>query len=181
MFEMQLFSAGVNVALNGTANQSSTLQTWNASNAIDNDPSTFSHTGLGDKNAWWELELNENHVLDHLTVVNRYCQDVNDAPACLCRLSNATILLLDENDVVVRTESLGDTCNQLELDLDLSSCADTMPPSASPTLKPTTASSSSFPSMMPSASPTLKPITASPSSSPSTMPSASPTLKPVTA
>jgi hypothetical protein len=53
--EIQAISAGVNVAKDGYATQSSTWSLFNANNAINNKSSTFSHTNDG--SAWLMVDL----------------------------------------------------------------------------------------------------------------------------
>lgn len=104
----------IDVAKDGVATQSSTLQDkFEASNIIDNDPSTFSHTNDGD--AWLRLGLNEETEVYYIEILNRYCGDVNDVNGCLCRMTNATLTLLDHNDVPVASKTLGNTCQESTL------------------------------------------------------------------
>lgn len=124
--EMQLLSSGVNVAKDGKARQSSTHKAFAAASAIDGDLSTFSHTDGHDHHAWWELDLQEVKALDHMTIYNRWCEGRRDHPGCLCRLTDAKLSFMDDDGVVISTRSLGVTCNAAEMDLDLSSCEDTL-------------------------------------------------------
>ena len=112
IFELQAFSGGVNVALEGSAAQSSTFKNndrFAAYNAIDGDTTTFSHTN--DSNAWWEVELQAD-VIESVTIFNRWCGDESDIHGCLCRLSFARVVVIQDGEVVA-TKTLGDTCNQL--------------------------------------------------------------------
>jgi osmotically-inducible protein OsmY len=112
-FEVQVISSGANVALLGTASQSSTLNNnakFAASKAIDADNTSFSHTA--DSQAWWEVTLSDTVEVESIVILNRWCQNVADAPGCMCRLTGATISLLDQNDVQVGTANIGDTCGQ---------------------------------------------------------------------
>jgi hypothetical protein len=116
MIELQAQSSGgVNVALEGTASQSSDLkygEVLNASRAIDGSYASYSSTN--DTNATWELVLPQSFPIESVIVVNGYCGNNSDSDplGCLCRLSNATILLIDEFDAVIANRSAGDTCNQ---------------------------------------------------------------------
>jgi hypothetical protein len=54
VFELQIFSpAGVNLVLGSNATQSTTLWNFTASNAVDGDSITYSHTHPDDTNAWF--------------------------------------------------------------------------------------------------------------------------------
>jgi hypothetical protein len=108
-------SSGINVAAGKNASQSSS--TWGqfyASKAVDNNPSTFSHTNDGD--AWLEINLGQNAAaMESVNITNRFCCDINDASGCLCRLTNATVSLLDESSAVINEEVLGNTCGVLNV------------------------------------------------------------------
>eukprot|EP00804_Cyclotella_cryptica_P004998 CCRYP_018313-RB/>CCRYP_018313-RB protein AED:0.03 eAED:0.03 QI:1251/1/1/1/0.81/0.83/12/1175/1018 len=164
VFEVQVFSSGENVALNKNAFQSSTYGNFNASRAIDGDLSSFSHTNDG--HAWWELDLKEARSIDSVTIKNRWCRDKTDPNNCLCRLSNATLSLVD-NDGVVISENIGGTCSLPELSFSFgasTSYCSTKTPTLSPIIKstrsPTTlAPETSVPTQLPS---TLAPATAAP-------------------
>eukprot|EP00804_Cyclotella_cryptica_P011127 CCRYP_019061-RA/>CCRYP_019061-RA protein AED:0.09 eAED:0.09 QI:216/1/1/1/0.83/0.69/13/1964/1704 len=114
VFEVQAFSGGSNVALEGSANQSSTLNSnvkFAASKAIDASYSTFSHTN--DPSAWWELDLITPSAIESVLILNRYCRsDPSDPTGCLCRLSSAKLTLLDNNDSIIAMQSIGNTCNE---------------------------------------------------------------------
>eukprot|EP00956_Cyclotella_meneghiniana_P039463 scaffold172234_cov78-Cyclotella_meneghiniana.AAC.1 len=68
--------------------------------------------------------------------MNRWCQDSSDPAGCLCRLSSANVILVDNQDAVIATQFVGeDTCGQVELSFDFScipSPSVTMSPAASP-------------------------------------------------
>lgn len=112
-------SSGVNVAVNGVATQSSTLNNlarFQPSKAIDGDNATFCHTHLSDSSAYWEVELEESVRVDEIRILNRYCGPNESDPNendCLCRLSSATITLYDGMGAVAATRSLGNTCGEL--------------------------------------------------------------------
>jgi hypothetical protein len=121
MFEVQVFSGGINIAQDGKASSSSRHKMLSAEKAIDGDMSTFSHTSLDDLHAWWQLDLNRVRSFDRLIIFNRWCQSPKDEPSCLCRLSYAKLSFMDESGGV-KTISLGDTCNTPELEIDLTTC-----------------------------------------------------------
>ena len=61
------------------------------------------------------MDLGEEHSIEHVQLLNRYCIDQTDPDDCLCRLSDANLSLLDDRDQVVATKSLGDTCGVLNI------------------------------------------------------------------
>jgi hypothetical protein len=134
MFEVQVLDlSGVNTAAGKDAAQSSTFvsksgRSLDASNAIDGDSTTFSHTN--DANSWWEVDLGGLYSVGSVNIKNRWCKDPSDPYHCLCRLSNATVLALDEHGSVSTTVSINNTCGVSEIHFDL-------PPSTSaPTSSP---------------------------------------------
>ena len=136
MFEVQALSIdGVNVALNKAASQSTTLNTKFASLAIDGDETTFSHTATDDLNASWEVDLGSAHFLKLVEIKNRWCAEPSDPSGCLCRLSGTIMSLLDDQDLVVATKTLGDTCGVFDLSFDLLTCPSSASQASS--LKPT--------------------------------------------
>lgn len=119
IFEFEVYSSGINVALQGTATQSSDLyngEFLDASKAIDGINTTFSHTN--DSNAMWEVDLGGLYPIDSVLISNRYCgNNTSDPLGCLCRLSNVTFSLIDETESIVSTKTLGDTCGLLTVSL----------------------------------------------------------------
>ena len=116
MFEVQVFSSGINVAqsANATAIQSSTLGRFGASNAIDGNVTSFSHTD--EKGfAWWEVDLGTSFPIETVRIVNRWCQNRDDPDRCLCRLSHAAMALFDDRGDWVAATFMGDTCGSLEV------------------------------------------------------------------
>ncbi|KAL3794097.1 hypothetical protein ACHAWO_010948 [Cyclotella atomus] len=111
VFEVEAISSGVNVAAFKAARSSTTLKQFNASNAIDNNPTTFSHTN--DRSAWLEIDLKHAAAIESVNITNRFCGNIGDASGCLCRLTNATVSLLDELSVVITEKVLGNTCGVL--------------------------------------------------------------------
>ncbi|KAL3798491.1 hypothetical protein ACHAWO_011166 [Cyclotella atomus] len=181
IFELQLFSNGVNIAPDGIATQSSTYKLLTADMAVDDDVSSFSHTALEDGGAWWQLELKDEHSVEKLTILNRFCGGPSDPPSCLCRLSFAKLSFMDESGAVILTESFGNTCHEEQLDLDLSSCNDQPKISMEEEsdqedgVMESTYEPTYFPSKVPS---TNAPIvsTSAPTYNPTYMPSKSPTF-----
>jgi hypothetical protein len=114
MFEFEVYSDGVNVALGGEASQSSTFNSFAASVAIDGDEGSFSHTTNNETFSWWMVELAEAFPIESVKIVNRYCQSQDDPFGCLCRLSYAIVSFVDAGGNVVASASVGDTCNVLE-------------------------------------------------------------------
>ena len=114
MFEVKVFSQGVNIAPEGNAAQSYTLSNFEASRAIDNNEITFSHTKktIDDSKSWWQVDLTQAFEIESIEIENRWCQDSSDPKDCLCRLSNAELSLIDANGSVVVTKSTGDTCGK---------------------------------------------------------------------
>ncbi len=89
-----------NLALAGTATQSSTLHGGVASRAIDGTTNgafgagSVTHTSPEYK-PWWQVDLGANYRIDEITVYNR-----TDASA-IARLSDFTVYVLDEDSAVV--------------------------------------------------------------------------------
>ena len=117
LFELKAISSDVNVAIDGIATQSSTYKNNEAkfgpNNAIDDNViGTFQHTN--DANAWLEVALSTPAEIDAVEIYNRYCgsDPTNDPKQCLCRLSGATLTLLDSSNSVISSVDLGDTCGK---------------------------------------------------------------------
>jgi hypothetical protein len=116
MSELQAYTAsGLVVATGKNATQSSTFKDSNvkcgASNAVDGNNSTFSHTK--DVSSIWEVDLADDYGISHTSIQNRWCGDISDSLGCLCRLTNATLSLLDSQGVVVLSVAVGNTCDTL--------------------------------------------------------------------
>ena len=84
--------------------------------AIDNSAYSFSHTA--DSNAWLQVSLGQQVEVDSVEILNRWCTDITDPIHCLCRLSNATVSLLDSEGSVIASQSTGDTCDKPSFKLD---------------------------------------------------------------
>ena len=72
-FDFPIRNRPINVALDGTATQSSTNSTYVASMAIDDDLDNlynFSHTN-NSGNEWWKVDLGIAYDIDHIVVHNR--------------------------------------------------------------------------------------------------------------
>ena len=117
MMEVQVLSSGIDVARGMSANQSSTFKNFGPKLAIDGNVNTFSHTNVtsSGRTAWWEVQLGNEFPIESVRVMNRPCGGSNDPHGCFCRLSLATLFLLDKNGVVVATQSFGDTCGKQEI------------------------------------------------------------------
>ena len=89
-----------NLALFGTATQSSTLHEGEASRAIDGDTNgsfgagSVTHTSP-ELNPWWIVDLGANYHIGDISVFNR------SGAATIARLSNFTIYVLNEDSAVV--------------------------------------------------------------------------------
>ena len=126
MFEIEVISITKhNVALSGNATQSSTNKdddnAFGADHAKDGDIATFCHTKSGASGEWWELVLEQQTVVENIKIHNRYCRDVSDPFDCLCRLSDVELQLYNETGIV-STRSMGDTCGELTVLEEFSSC-----------------------------------------------------------
>ena len=103
--EVQVFSAGENVALKGVAKQSSTYMGAAAARAIDGktdgeyDKGSVAHTESQD-NPWWEVDLKEARALERIVVWNR--AEVGE------RLKGFRVVALDAQRNVVWDKSAND-------------------------------------------------------------------------
>jgi hypothetical protein len=119
MFKRLAFSdAGKEVATKEVATQSSLLYNnpkYAASKATDGDEMSFSH-----------VNLSQDYSIRSICIKNRWCKDKDDAPGCLCGLSNAKLSLLDGKVSLVKLIDTGDdTCGKLELEYGFSYPCDT--------------------------------------------------------
>ena len=121
IFQLHVSSSGIDVAQGKNATQSSTWvakwngKSFNASNAVDGKPMTYSRTN-DDSNAWLEVDLGGNFAVGSLDILNRWCKDLTDPENCLCKLSGATILLIDDSGDETTSISIGDTCGKAHLE-----------------------------------------------------------------
>ena len=112
---MQVFNTScVNIAK--TSSQSSTYKGFVASYAVDRDNATFSRTEK-EQDAWLEVNLEEIVQVCSIGIQNRWCKNVNDKKGCLCKLSGATLSLIDELGQTIPDTpvSLDNTCDQLNI------------------------------------------------------------------
>jgi hypothetical protein len=119
MFELQVISAGLNVAVGKDATQSSDFKgkaMFAASKAVDDKVNSFSHTGRSECGVWWEVDLGDSFPIESIKILNRYCEDKSDQHGCLCRLSHAAILLLGDDGKWVDAVLTGNTCGVLEVE-----------------------------------------------------------------
>jgi hypothetical protein len=125
MFEFMAYdSSSTDVAPGKAVTQSTTQNNkFGAGKAVDRNNSTFSHTASYDTSATWEVELGQYYTITSVSVLNRWCVDINDGPGCLCRLSGATVDLLDASNGDVASASFGDTCGKLNPILDFNTCS----------------------------------------------------------
>ena len=113
-----MISLGNNIAIGKIATQSTTLNTFVASMAIDDASNTFSHTNDG--SAWWQVDLGIEEEIGSVQILNRWCGNPSDKNRCLCRLSGAQLILSDSQDLAIATKSVGNTCGKLSLDFNFS-------------------------------------------------------------
>eukprot|EP00956_Cyclotella_meneghiniana_P006595 scaffold8717_cov59-Cyclotella_meneghiniana.AAC.4 len=173
--EVRVYSSDVNVAISKTATQSSDLDdSSGASKAVDGMWRTKATTGNDEGcSTWWEVNLEQSTPINKVQIVN---------PDKSCKLSHATISLLDADGETVSAKIVGDTCDKgwvgrkFEYECPITesptknpTAAPVLSPTASPTKNPTTA-----PVVFPTISPTKNP-TAAPVVSPTSSPTKSPT------
>lgn len=105
--EVQVFSGDVNVALTGTARQSTTLHGGHADRAIDGNTDgewtgdSVSHTELSSQ-PWWEVDLGSMQKVSRIVVWNR--TDGQLQP----RLNHFRVSLLDDRGKVVWQKRIAD-------------------------------------------------------------------------
>jgi len=107
LMEVEVFDLnGTNVALNGTATQSSDMYDYGgyADRAIngntDQDYETEengTHT-QDEQNAWWQVELAEPTIIESIKIYNR-------SDCCSDRLNNTNIILLDSTQTEINVQS----------------------------------------------------------------------------
>ncbi|MEM9367730.1 MAG: DUF1553 domain-containing protein [Planctomycetota bacterium] len=94
--EVQVFAGEKNVALDGSATQSTTYRQASADRAIDGNTdgdyasNSVSHTGNGDSEPWWELDLGAEHDLTRIVIWNRTDNGLQQ------RLNGFRLSVLDE-------------------------------------------------------------------------------------
>jgi hypothetical protein len=86
---------------------------------VDGDISTFSHTDVSlqddPSSVWWKVALGDEFRIKSVKIKNRYCGNSSDLAGCLCRLTDATVSLVDSEGTAVATQSVGDTCGKQDL------------------------------------------------------------------
>lgn len=81
-----------NVALGQPTSQSSDGYGYTGVQAVDGEPSTFSHTGDADLAPWWLVELDGTWSIEEVSILNR-------VGCCPERLYNITVEILDGDEV----------------------------------------------------------------------------------
>ena len=95
--EVQVFSDGRNIALQGKAKQINTSNGGEAARAIDGrtdgayGADTSTHTRENVSKPWWEVDLGGDYAIDSIAIWNRTDGDLGN------RLANFTLTVLDEN------------------------------------------------------------------------------------
>ena len=105
MREVRVFSNDVNVAIGKNATQSDDLEdSTTADKAVDNKWRTWSSTNTTGCQ-WWQVDLNATYSIDKIIIVNTKNLDS-------CKLSYATVSVLDENGTWVEATTTRDTCDK---------------------------------------------------------------------
>ncbi len=106
-----------NLARNGSATQTTSLDGYLASLALDGNPDTFTHTSSGDNQSAWTLDLGKEYDLASVVLKNR-------VSCCASRLRDITVVFLAADNTTVRfrssllnPENSLDNPASLELDL----------------------------------------------------------------
>lgn len=108
--EVQVFSAGTNVALAGKATQSSTDYAGPPEYAIDGktdgefENKSVTHTAVSD-NPWWEVDLGSDTAIDRLTIWNRTGGGIHK------RLADFRISLLNEARETIWEQTVAEAPN----------------------------------------------------------------------
>ena len=95
--EVQIFSGGKNIAMQGRATQSSTTSGGDAQRAVDGrtdgkyNAGTSTHTSGADAQTWWEVDLQSEQPLDAVTVWTRTDENKKYAE----RLAGFQVVVLD--------------------------------------------------------------------------------------
>ena len=130
LYNVEAFSSDINVATEGVATQSFDYSNVHpALNAIDGNDTSFSLTkGL---DAYWEVDLGGLFLIESVVLTISYMDSrirmlIDGGYTGLeslysedssCRLSNGTVTLLDDEDSVVESQSLNDTCGHSTIQL----------------------------------------------------------------
>ena len=113
VFEVEVYSSGKNIAIGKIATQSTTynnMTNFAANSAVDGTDTTFSHTAGSDKASWWTVKLGGMFPIMSVKILNRWCQSSTDPMGCLCRLSHAAVVLLDNQGKWVYTTLIDNMC-----------------------------------------------------------------------
>lgn len=89
----------VNAASGKETRQSTDGYGFTGAQAVDDEPSTFSHTGDADLAPWWQVDLAADYAVTSVTVINR-------VDCCADRLYNLTVHLLDADGLPVWTSEV---------------------------------------------------------------------------
>ncbi|HEX2748850.1 MAG TPA: PVC-type heme-binding CxxCH protein [Verrucomicrobiales bacterium] len=115
--EVEVYSGGKNVALSGTASQSSVAHGGVAGRAIDGNThgewgrGTTTHTEIDEANPWWEVDLGRIEPIDKIAIVNR-----NDPVSDLGkRLNGFRLTILDNSRQPVFVYNHGDAGPRMEI------------------------------------------------------------------
>jgi putative heme-binding domain-containing protein len=99
--EVEVYSAGRNVARNGKASQKNTAYDGVAARAIDGntsgkyDSATITHSVINTANPWWQVDLGSDLPIESVVVFNREDGDLAK------RLEGFTLKILDGNQRVI--------------------------------------------------------------------------------
>lgn len=168
VFEVKVFDpSGVNIAIGRNASQSSIFDNNIAANAVDDVADTFAST-LRENGAWWEVVLGSQLIpIKSITIMNYWCFDESDQANCLARLSDSTLMLMDEDGAVLATRDIGDTTGKLELKFDFETIIESSLPPADSANEIHNKIPTHLPSFSPIQTPTITtPVPAPTSSSP---------------
>ena len=123
--EVEVFSGGKNIAMSGTATQSSTAHGGVASRAIDGGThgewgrGTTTHTEIDETNPWWEVDLGSVAPIEKIALTNR-----NDPVSELGkRLDGFRLTILDSARHPVFTYNHGPAAPRMEVPVSASTGA----------------------------------------------------------
>lgn len=85
-----------NAALDRPTTQSSDGYGYTGAQAVDGEPSTFSHTGDGDTTPWLLIDLEQDYAITEIALMNR-------ADCCAERLYNVVVSVLDSDGAALWT------------------------------------------------------------------------------
>lgn len=66
--------------------------------------------GLENPSNSLEVDLEDNFLIDSVSVLNTWCNNSNEPEKCLCDLTGATLTLMNEYGEEITSVSAGDTC-----------------------------------------------------------------------